>query len=248
MTDNVILFCYNKVKIKYINRKKGEEMKQGVFIKRGFLDKDEEAKLYYLYMMADGDISKSEKKIFNKLYEKLFTLPNSRFTTLSREEYDKEELAEQKKAVMKECKALLKENKDCLTCIGDMVDDMIDDWFEWCTYDEYFGNEAVNKFDFARIIWNLIRLGYIDGDLSEKKKLIVEYLVDILELDSGIYQEFIDTAETIAMLEKHKQWILAADFSYNKKKKKSKEIKSKIKQLINAVEMTISELETIVGF
>ncbi len=252
MTLSVILFCYNKMKTKYINRKEGEEMKQGVLINRGYLEMNEEAKLYYLYMLADGEITKSEKKMFNKLYEKLFKQHSYSFSNLSsmfcKQEYDKEELTKQKKVVIKECKALLKDNKDCLLYIGDMVDDMIDDWFDSYILDEYFGTEIVNKFDFARIIWNLVKIGYVDGNLSEKKQAIVEHLVDVFELDREIYQEFIDTAEAIVYLEKHKQWIITADFSYDEKKRKEKEIKAKIKQLLKAIEMSIEELETIVEF
>ena len=59
------------------------------------------------------------------------------------------------------------------------------------------GGMLKNASDLARIIWNLIKLGYADTVYSEEEKEIVNYLVDKWDISVEVYQEMIDIADTI---------------------------------------------------
>lgn len=175
----------------------------------------EEAVLYYLYMMADGNISYSEEKIFDELCGKL---------RLS---------AEAQEEVIKKCKDITSNMTDIFRVI---VKEKIDDQ----AGGDFFGLRTDSSL--ARIIWNLICLGYADSGYSQEEKKIVEYLVDKWSVKPEVYQEFIDIADTMLALTKQKKW-LEDNFSAGAEKdKKEKDIDMEIKRLWDDAKLTIDEI------
>ena len=179
-----------------------------------------QAKLYYLYMMSDGEVSDDEKKLFNKICKELYLD------------------ADDKKRIKQECGEISKEKK--MTCIevvkknakeSDMYGVLDID------LDKYISDE-----DKAKIIWNLINLGYADSHFTIDERMIVDYLKKYWKLSNSIYQEMIDVAETCLSLEKHKLWIEGLpDTDY--KLEKIKQVKKDLKYVQKMILTTISEIK-----
>ena len=179
-----------------------------------------QAKLYYLYMMSDGNISEGEKKLFDKIRKKL--------------NLD----ADDKKQIRQECNEISKELE--MTCI-DVVEKNAEESYVYgilnIDLDKYVSEE-----DKAKIIWNLVNLGYADSHFTIDEREVVDFLREYWELPESLYQEMIDVAETCLALEKHKAWIEGLpDNEY--KLEKIKQVKKDIKQVQKTILTTISEIE-----
>lgn len=178
-------------------------------------NKEMEATLYYLYMMADGGVSYSEDKIFCNLCKELEIQNTDRLE------------------IVKNCKAFGKETNDIFSVIvRKKIDDEVGQSF--------FGLQ--DKSALARIIWNLINLGYADTVYSDTEKKIVNYLVDKWSVDREVLQEFLDIADTMLASVKHKEWIRTTYSTGNDRDKKEKETDDEIKMLLEDVKLTIQEL------
>lgn len=176
-------------------------------------NKDQEVALYYLYMMADGNVSYSEEKIFDQLCGEM-EIPG-----------------DTKQQIIEKCKQI--GNGDILSVI---VNEKIDDG----AGKSFFGLH--NKSVLARIIWNLINLGYADAVYSNAEKKIVKHLVDKWSIDKEVLQEFIDTADTMLALTKKKEWISTTFNKGIESDKREKKTDSEIKMLLDNVKLTIQEL------
>ena len=178
-------------------------------------NRNEEATLYYLYMMADGDVSYSEEKLFDEICKEL----NIDF--------------DGKNAVIVKCRELTTGKADVFSI---MVREKID---------EHAGQGLFGLRDasgLARVIWNLVNLGYADSFYSDAEKKIVSYLVDKWSVCPEVYQELVDTADTMLALTKQKEWITSTFPKGSIRDKKEKEVDSEIKQLLEDVKLTIQEL------
>lgn len=94
----------------------------------------------------------------------------------------------------------------------------------------------------ARIIWNLVNLGYADSDYSISEKRIVEYLLDKWLVPREIYMEFVDTAETILALIKQKEWMQKTYKAGGERDEKERSIDNDIEKMKKDVNLTIKEL------
>lgn len=200
--------------------------------------KEDEAKIYYLYMMSDGQVSHDEERIFDKLCKEL--------------EIDEDT----KKAIVSECKKLVGSGKT----ICDIIQS---EQLEISTGCKWFRNSRDSSV-VSRVIWNLVSLGYADTDYSEEEKKIVNYLINQWEIKPEVYQEMIDTADTILALTNQKEWVVST-FSKThiggeggKKteseiyeilttrreqcRKKVNDIEEEIGMLLSDMELTIAEL------
>lgn len=174
-----------------------------------------EATLYYLYMMADGDVSYSEEKLFDSICKDL---------NLE---------AESKKDVINKCKEITERSTDIFNVmVGEKVDEEAGNG--------WFGLRDASSL--ARIIWNLVNLGYADSIYSDKEKKIVKYLVDKWSVSAEVLQEFVDTADTILALSKQKEWIAATYGKGAIRDKKEKEVNAQINEILEDVKLTIEEI------
>ena len=179
-----------------------------------------QAKLYYLYMMSDGDLSDREKKLFDQICKELHVD------------------ADEKKRIRQECNEISQEEK--MTCI-EVVEKNAKESYIHGTLDINL-NKYVSGKDKARILWNLVNLGYADSYFSINEREIVDFLREYWEIPDSLYLEMIDVAETCLALEKHRLWIEGLpDTDY-----KLEKIKQTRKDLANVQEMiltTISEVD-----
>lgn len=173
-----------------------------------------EAKLYYLYMRSDGNVTYNEEKIFNTICIGLH-INNV-----------------EKKTVIKDCEKLLKNQPHVFSVL---LQENIDAQVERSLYGKK------DQQTLSRIIWNLINLGYSNLDYSVEEKQIVNYLVAKWSVNPEVYRELADIAETMLALMKQKEWIQRT-FTGNIRIKKEQKIDIALRQLQESVELTIKEL------
>lgn len=195
--------------------------------------KEDEAKLYYLYMMADGKMSQEEMKIFQRICMEFEIKADERYAIIK--EY--EDLMEYEDLVFETIERLVEEKpKNTYGNFGSVASyasSVIS--HQW--------KEYVDAKRSARIIWNLVNIGYADSVYSPAEKKIVKYLVEKLEIKPEIYQEFVDIADTMLALNKQRQWIRMTYTREDVKAKKENQINQEMKMLADNVELTIQELE-----
>lgn len=174
-----------------------------------------EAMLYYLYMMSDGEVSSNEKALFNEICKKG-----------KLDDYAKKE-------VIDRCNEIAKTSKSSLDIIVDeKMDEQVGRW--------WFGLRSESTR--AGIMWNLVNLGYADTYYSEEEKEIVKFLLEKWKIKTEVYQEMIDTADTMLALTKQKEWINSTFPEGSEKSKKKEKIDSEIDKLLSDIMLTIDEL------
>lgn len=175
----------------------------------------EEAMLYYLYMMSDGEASYSEKKIFNHICKEL-----------GLDEADKQS------AILR-CKEIAKDPEVASDAImSEKLDEQVGQG--------WFGLKDASTL--ARIIWNLVNLGYADTYYSEEEKKIVNHLLEKWKVNNEVYQEMVDTADTMLALTKQKEWVISTFPKGSERDKREKKIDSEINTMLSDIKLTIEEL------
>lgn len=181
----------------------------------------DQAKLYYLYMLSDGEASDNEKKLFTTICKEL--------------SID----ADEKKSIIKECENIPFDNifDEIKGLAGEPVEEK-NDIYKLAVALSMFGNAD----DYASILWNLINLGYADIKYTYEEREIVDFLRNHWKITEDLYQEMIDVAETCLALEEHKKWVESLeDSSY--KDEKMKQIKKDIKSAQDGIKITLAELK-----
>lgn len=178
-------------------------------------NKEAEASLYYLYMSADGQKTYSEEKVFTKICAEL-----------SLEETIKEE-------VFKKCKELLAYSTDVKDIIE--MEKIDEDAKKGWILDR-------PKSELARIIWNLINLGYSDQYFSQPEKEIVQSLVKKWDIPSQVYHEFIDISDTMLSLAEQCNWADSHSVDMETYEKAERQYDEDMATLLNDVNLTIQEL------
>ena len=95
----------------------------------------------------------------------------------------------------------------------------------------------------AETIWTLISLAYSDDEYSEAEKTFIRLVSLIYKFDKKVMAEFIDTADTMQMLEDKKDWIKKSGKAYDEITDKLKAIDDEIKSLYRDVQITIDEID-----
>lgn len=97
----------------------------------------------------------------------------------------------------------------------------------------------------AEIIWTLVNLAYADEEYSEPEKKYIQHLVDKLEIKPELFSEFVDTADTILLLTKQKDWLKSIGLSYDKTTERLETIDEQIQLMIDNIQETISEASAV---
>ena len=95
----------------------------------------------------------------------------------------------------------------------------------------------------ARIIWTLVSLAYADEDYSTDEEIILTFCKAFLDIDDVLFSEMTDTAETMLMLEKKKEWFKQSGLSYDEVSTQLNIINSQIESLISDIEFSVSEAD-----
>lgn len=201
------------------------------------MDNRSQAKLYYLYMMADGDVSEHEIKLFESICKELYIE------------------TEEKNSIIKECHDIVnKEKLNCLKVLEMNAGEISIDDYSLLDLDinKYKSDVGYGFFLFEHenyvkektlIIWNLINLGYADGYYTIYEIEVVKFLLKYWNIKDSLYEEMIDVAETILSLVNHKKWVEETMPESIKRKVKLIDIENNIKFVQDTIKTTISELE-----
>lgn len=187
------------------------------------MDNRTQAKLYYLYMMSDGEVSSEEKILFTSICKQL---------NISTDE---------KKFIIKECENIESDKKS--TALSVLKKNSKNELFMGDSYLPINSFLNASNKDKGSIFWNLINLGYKDGSFSEEEKKIVEFLRKYLEFDKSIITEMLDTAETMISLTKHMEWVENNITDEDVKNETLKKSKKELKYLQDSINILISELD-----
>lgn len=180
-----------------------------------FESKSNEIMLYYLYMMADGEVSYSEEKIFDTICKEL---------GIDNDERD---------SVIKKCNELVDSTANVFDII---IEEKIDEQIG----QGWFGLRDASSL--ARIVWNLVNLGFADSFFSDEEKKIVNYLNDKWSINPEVYREFVDTANTMLALTNKRKWIISAFSKSSIRDRREKDVDVEMMQLLDDVKLTIEEL------
>lgn len=178
---------------------------------------DYEAMLYYFYIMSDGVVSKSELELFDSICKKM--------------DLDEEE----KQKAVDQCKLKT-------MYYNNILDIIMANSIDSGAGKGIFGAPK-KKSELTRIIWNLINLGYADGDYSENEREIVNYLVKKWAISPVVFQEMVSTADTILALTNQKDWIRKNKLNEDEKTRKQQLLNSEIEKLLEDIQITIRELD-----
>ncbi len=180
-----------------------------------------EALLYYLYMMCDGEITCDEEIIFESICKKLHLIRR-----------DIEVIIEESERLTKRSKSII----NIIKC-EQLVEKTCD--IGMAKYAKVTSARTAAKSKQAMVIWNLVNIGYADESYSEEEKEIVNYVIKKCKFDGVIFQEIIDTAETISDLTKQKEWLLSNKRRGKGRDEKDKEIDSEIESILDDLKLTI---------
>ncbi|MBE5909084.1 MAG: hypothetical protein E7278_09655 [Lachnospiraceae bacterium] len=190
------------------------------------MNRTDQAKLYYLYMLSDGEASEREKKLFTTICKELSINP------------------EEKKGIIKECESvpysdIVDEIKKLVGYVEKKGDGSA--VAEIRALASMMGSIGCSD-DHATMLWNLVNLGYADTKYTSEEHEIVDLLKEYWEVADDLYQEMIDVAETCLALEEHKKWVDALEESPYKAEK-LKQIKKDIKMVQDSIKVTLAELD-----
>lgn len=180
-----------------------------------FTSKKVQLKIYYLFMLADGNCSSDERAKFSSICKAM--------------DVDSDDENE----VIDFCKnAVHISSKDNSAQIIREISKLL-------VEEGGFLNKDKSKQ--VEITWNLINLGYADIEYSEAEKKVVSFLTEYWEVDPLTLSDLNDTADTILALTRQKEWVKTTSKTYDVISATIKEIDATIKRMANNVEILISE-------
>ncbi|MBP3335972.1 MAG: hypothetical protein J6L61_07540 [Ruminiclostridium sp.] len=184
-------------------------------------EKKDKLKLFYSFIMADGDGADSEIEKIESIASAMEIHPH--------------------------------DIEAFLIKYGRYYDDFLRDEDYWwrsmilCAralvlFEEHSGiiNDEVQS---ARIIWTLVSLAYADEDYSTDEEIILTFCKAFLDIDDVLFSEMTDTAETMLMLEKKKDWFKQSGLSYDEVSAQLNIINSQIESLASDIEFSVSEAD-----
>lgn len=177
--------------------------------------KEIQLKIYYLFMLADGKITKNELDEYEKICNAM--------------DVNTDEIME----IVNFCEnAIHNTGNNNSEQVVKVISEL--NGLSRITYDKKIQTE---------VIWTLINLGYADTNYSDPEKQIVSFLIDSWELDAAIVADMYDTAETLLFLEKQKEWLKTTDKSFDIISSSIKKIDITIEQMFKNIEILISEAD-----
>lgn len=190
------------------------------------MTKKEQAKLYYLYMMEDGEIAIEERNLFATICAQL-----------SLDTYEMQ-------CVIDESLYIKNNGWTCVQFLSDLARNVQSNHniSGYMPMMHEIGKIYINpNKEKVSILWNLINLGYCDKDFSYAEIEVVEFFVNHWNIPKDIYYEFLDVAETMASLTYQMEWVthkLIGDYRFSEMERLNRELD----YTYNNVMTTISEV------
>lgn len=184
--------------------------------------KEEQLKIFNLFLMADGRIAAGEKEKLNAIYDAM-----------------KVEQREREK-IEKDCEEVLYEALHV-----DGTDDNAEHIIRIIKKPYSFFHIGLDekRSEQVNTIWNLINLGYSDNNYSVPEKKIVDALSEFWLIDKKVVEELEDSAETLVTLYSQREWIKTTNKSYDEIHRFIENIENDINQVSRNIELAIKEAQ-----
>jgi len=183
--------------------------------------KDYEIALYYLYMIADGELSPEEMTIFKSICQKLDKM----------DEYQN---------IITYCKGL-GQTSSFNKIVDEDIETEIEDY-----YDDEELSSSFSKGHLIEIIWNLISLGFCDKAYSQSEEKIVKYLCESWEIDDSIYLELIECVKTLVRINEYRDWAYKIFAGTNKLLELEDQIDKNIKSIEESIIVCSKEFVAVI--
>ena len=192
---------------------------------------EQQLKIFYLFLVADGRRTDEEIGKMNMIYEKM------KIDKEDREKIEKfcddalysDESSDNSAHIIQIIKSILGNNLDHQGIGG------IPFAFRLGTDLNHDKSAQVST------VWNLINLGYSDKDYSTSENKIVKFLSDFWDVDETVICEFKDSAETLVSLYKQEEWIKSTKKKKETIDKYMQTYENDIKRISDNIEITIKE-------
>lgn len=185
------------------------------------MTRKDEIKIYYLFMLIDGECSSGEIERFKHICK----------------EHDIS--ATEKEEIVSECEKILNRFGNRYDVIKVEISNIVgEENNSFSMLSVVFSFSRGNK---KRLVWTLLNLGYADDEFSKEEKDIVDYLATVFKFDKTDYEEMTDTAETLLCLVKEKEWLKTTKRPYDEVSNKIAKIDEVIKHLYENIENLLSE-------
>lgn len=192
---------------------------------------EQQLKIFYLFLVADGSRTDEEIGKMNMIYEKM------KIDKEDREKIEKfcddalysDDSSDNSAQIIQIIKSILGNNLDHQGIGGSPFA------FRLGTDLNHDKSAQVST------IWNLINLGYSDKDYSKSENKIVKFLSDFWGVDETIICEFKDSSETLVSLYKQEEWIKSTKKKKETIDKYMQTYENDIKRISDNIEITIKE-------
>lgn len=174
----------------------------------------------YLFLLADGECSESEEKLFAEACEKNYGMGASS-RKLAIQDYEYMPIVEG-----------MDNSTSIMRAIGKIL--MRD-----ATVVEYMWEKS----DKVRLLWTLINLGYADKEYTEPERKVVEYVAKKFEIAPEDNYALHDIAETMVALVKQKEWVKRSKCSHEEYSKEMSEIDKAMERLKKSVETIVEQAD-----
>ena len=170
---------------------------------------DDALKIIYLVMTADGEVSADEEDKFDSIAE------------------DMQVSGDAKYAVVKYCKRLVYESdqEDYEDYIRDGVVETLKKSLQ----------SKKGTIDPKLLLWNLLVVGYSDGDYSEAEKRIIRYVARTLKIDRSVVPEMEGSIHALLAIEKEADMLKNSDRKYSVIESELNELDDRRKTIMQGV-------------
>lgn len=187
---------------------------------------EEQLKIYYYFMMADGKCTSEELNKFELICKEMGVQQDDMLR------------------IARECELAVDiSGKNGSARVKAVIQALLED--DGSPFEKEDNSKRChltrNKQRQIYVIWNLINLGYADQEYSSEEKSIVEFLVDFWEIDDKLLAEMFDVAETLLELIKQREWIKTTSKPYDLIHKIVEETDRDIEKLKVSMERTLEE-------
>lgn len=187
-------------------------------------------KIYYYFMLCDGEIQTDEKKLFESICSSMNISMNEKNEII---EYCNKKISNLYYLKCNDYIFLIKEVLNDRNSYNSLINMLF--------YINISNEIKTNKNEEVELLWNFINLSYANEEIHENERKIIDFFINFWEIDSAIVSELFDTVETISVLIKQKQDIKKSRNNYDEITNVLNNIDKDIERLSNNIQITISE-------
>ena len=197
------------------------------------LDNTLKAKLIYLFLLADGECSTKEKVEFETLCKtmKIDETERAKFVNYYENRFFKNDNSAE---IIQEMYELLEKSSKADYQIGFIVRGLLGE--SELDIDSLWSNQG--KREQLELIWAMVNLGYADTEFSVAEQRVIRFLANHLGVDSAVYTDMLETAETILALVEQENWLKTS-------RRSSWEINNEVAKIEKIIEQMYANIEQL---